>query len=66
MQICEKIQSMTQDVYSKVMRYTFGGDTVCRVQKSYLLKIIRYNEYILKIFTEDIYCEYILARKYKL
>ena len=57
---------MKQNVYNRIMRYTFGGDTVCRVQKSYLLKIIRYNEYILKIFTEDIYCEYILARKYKL
>ena len=59
-------KSMKQSVYNKTIRCIFGGDTVCRVQKSYLLKIIRYNEYILKIFTEDIYCEYILARKYKL
>ena len=57
---------MKQNVYNRIMRYTFSEDTVCRVQKSYLLKIIRYNEYILKIFTENIYCEYRLARKYKL
>ena len=57
---------MKQNVYNRIMRYTFSEDTVCRVQKSYLLKIIRYNEDILKIFTENIYCEYRLARKYKL
>ena len=57
---------MKQDVYNKIMRYTFGGDTVCRVQKSCLLKMIHDNEYIIKVFTENIYCEYKLARKYKI
>ena len=57
---------MKQDVFNKTIRCPFGRDAVCRVQKSYLLEIIRYNEYILKIFTENIYCEYKLARKYKL
>lgn len=59
-------KSMKQSVYNKTIRCIFGRDKVCRVQKLHLLKIIRYNEYILKIFTENIYCEYRLARKYKL
>ena len=56
---------MKQDVYNKIMRYTFGGDTVCLVHRWDLLKMIHDNEYIIKVFTENIYCEYRLARKYK-
>ena len=57
---------MKQNVYNRIMRYTFGGDTVCLIHRLDLLKMIHDNEYIIKVFTENIYCEYRLARKYKL
>lgn len=56
---------MKQDVYDKIMRYTFGGDTVCLVHRLDLLKMIHDNEHIIKVFTENIYCEHRLMRKYK-